>query len=64
MILSVSIVLLLGLLIGLLLRYTKLRTWQALLCVLFGFYLAGSPLAPYITAAVDAVAHLIAGVHL
>ena len=38
MIVSVSIVLLLGVLVCLLIRYTKLRVWQALVCVLFGFY--------------------------
>lgn len=62
MIVSVSLVLLLGLLITLLIRYTKLRAWQALVCMVFGFYLASTPVAPYIGAAATAVAHLISGV--
>ena len=62
MIVSVSIVLLLGVLIFLLIRYAKLRTWQALLCVLFGYYLASTTLGQYVNAAVTAVAHLISGV--
>ncbi len=44
MIVSVSLVLLLGLLIVFLIRYTKLRAWQAILCILFGFYIASTPL--------------------
>jgi len=63
-IVSVSLVLLLGLLIVFLIRYTKLRTWQAILCILFGFYVASTPLGPYINAAASAVIHLISGIRL
>ena len=45
-IVSVSLVLLLGLLIVFLVRYTKLRTWHAILCILFGFYVASTRWAP------------------
>jgi len=62
MIVSVSLVLLLGLLILLLVRYAKLRAWQAVLCILFGFYVASSPLGPYINTAATAVLHLISGI--
>ncbi len=48
MVLSVSLVLLLGVLVWFLVRFAGLRGWHALLCVLFGFYLASTPLAPYI----------------
>jgi hypothetical protein len=63
-IVSVSLVLLLGLLIVFLVRYTKLRTWHAILCILFGFYVASTPLGPYINAAATAVIHLISGIRL
>jgi hypothetical protein len=63
-IVSVSIVLLLGVLVCLLIRYTKLRAWQALTCILFGFYVAASPVAPYIRTAVVAVGRLISGITL
>jgi hypothetical protein len=63
-IVSVSLVLLLGLLIVFLIRYTKLRTWQAILCILFGFYVASTPLGPYINAAATAVIHLLSGIRL
>ena len=56
--------LLLGLLIVFLVRYTKLRTWHAILCILFGFYVASTPLGPYINAAATAVIHLISGIRL
>lgn len=64
MIVSVSIVLLLGVLVCLLIRYTKLRVWQALTCILFGFYVAASPVAPYVRTAVVAVGRLISGITL
>jgi hypothetical protein len=61
-IVSMSIVLLLGVLVCFLIRYTKLRAWQALTCILFGFYLASTPLGQYINAACTAVARLISGI--
>lgn len=62
MIVSVSVVLLLGVLIFFLIRYAKLRTWQALLCILFGYYIASTSLGQYLNTAVTAVAHLISGI--
>ena len=64
MTLSVSLVLLLGVLVCLLIRYSKLRSWQALVCILFGFYVATSPVAPFIRAAVAALGRLITGIPL
>lgn len=61
MVLSVSLVLLLGALVWFLIRYAGLAAWQALVCILFGFYLANTPLSPYITASCRAVAHFLAG---
>ena len=39
-----------------------LRGWQALICILFGFYLASTGVAPYIRHACRAVARFIAGI--
>lgn len=62
MIVSASIVLLLGVLVFFLIRYAKLRAWQALICIVFGYYLASTEAGQYINAAVTAVARLISGI--
>jgi len=64
MILSVSAVLLLGVAVWLLVRYAGLRGWQALICGLFGFFLASSRFAPNIASACHAVANYIAGIQV
>ncbi|MGH3566359.1 MAG: hypothetical protein ACRDRH_10055 [Pseudonocardia sp.] len=64
MILSVFVVLLLGVLVWFLIRYTALRAWQAIACILFGFYIASTPLAPYIRSGCIAIARMIAGIPL
>lgn len=61
MILSVSIVVLLGLAVFVLCRFAALRASHAVVCVLFGFYLASSPLAPTIASAVETLARLVSG---
>ena len=45
---SISAALLMGAGVFLLCRYAGLRVWHAAVCVIFGFYLASSSLAPYI----------------
>ena len=62
MVLSVSLVLLLGVLVWFLVRFAGLHGWHALFCVLFGFYLASTPLAPYIQTGCRAVARIVAGI--
>ena len=62
LVLTVSLVLLLGVLVWFLVRFAGLRGWHALLCVLFGFSLASTPLAPYIQTGCSAIARLIAEV--
>jgi hypothetical protein len=62
LVLSVSLVLLLGVLVWFLVRFASLRGWHALFCVLFGFYLACTPLGPYIQTGCRAVARIVAGV--
>lgn len=61
MTLSISAVLLFGLAVLVLCRFAGLRVSHALVCVLFGFYLASSPLAVTITAAMSTLAGLISG---
>lgn len=61
MILSVSVVLLLAVAVVVLCTYARLRVWHAVVCVLFGFYLASSALAPSITTATNALLDAISG---
>ena len=46
---SISVALLMGGAVFVLCRYAGLRAWHAAVCVIFGFYLASSSLAPDIT---------------
>ena len=46
---SISAALLMGAGVFLLCRYAGLRIWHAAVCVIFGFYLASSSLAPDIS---------------
>lgn len=46
MTLTISVVLALGAVVILLCRYAGLRVWHALVCLVLGFYLAPSSLAP------------------
>ena len=43
---SISAALLMGTGVFLLCRYAGLRVWHAAVCIIFGFYLASSSLAP------------------
>lgn len=61
MILSVSVVLLLAVAVAVLCRYAGLRISHAVVCVLFGFYLARSALAPSISTAANALLDAISG---
>jgi hypothetical protein len=61
LIVSISAVLLLFALVVLLWRYAGLRGWHAVVCVLFGFYLASSPVAPTIDQAARSVARWVSG---
>jgi hypothetical protein len=46
---TVSLVLVLGIAVFVLCKFTGLRVWQAAICVLLGFVLASSSLAPDIS---------------
>jgi hypothetical protein len=60
-ILSVSVVVLLAVAVAVLCRWAGLRAWHAVVCVLLGFYLASSPLAPAIATATGQLARLLTG---
>jgi hypothetical protein len=64
LILSLSAVIFLGCLVFLLIRYAGLILWQAFICILFGFLLAASSLAPYIQSAVVILARFLSGLHV
>ncbi|WP_461026213.1 hypothetical protein [Streptomyces sparsus] len=56
---TVSAVLLLGLLIGFLLKIRYLRWLEALLCGAFGFLIAQTAAAPFVQTAIDGVNALL-----
>jgi hypothetical protein len=64
MVLSLSLVVVLGAFVVVLWRYAGLRTWHAVVCVLFGFFLASTTAAPFITANVRDLVQLLSGVRL
>jgi hypothetical protein len=61
LVLSISALLLLAATAAVLCRWAGLKTWHAAVCVLLGFYLAASPLAPAIAELARTVADLISG---
>lgn len=61
MAISLSLVLVLGVAVWLLHRYVGLKFWHAVICVLFGFYLATTAAAPPIRHAVHSVVVMING---
>jgi hypothetical protein len=62
LLLTLPAVLFLAVLVFLLIRYAGLRAWQALICALFGFFLATSSLGPYVTDTTRVVARWLSGV--
>ena len=63
MAISLSIVMLLGIAVWLLYRYAGLKFWHAVVCVLFGFFLATTTAAPAIRHMVRSILAAIAGQH-
>ena len=49
MAISMSLVMLFGIAVFVLCRYAGMRIWQAAVAILFGFFLASSSIAPYIS---------------
>ncbi|MFC1416075.1 hypothetical protein [Streptacidiphilus cavernicola] len=62
MILSISGVVLLGVIAFLFFRKDGMKISHALVCALFGFYLAGTAIAPSITAGGQSLAGLLSGI--
>ncbi|MFD5327243.1 hypothetical protein [Streptomyces sp. NPDC127092] len=62
MILSFSVVVLLGIVCFLFFKKDGLKVSHALVCALFGFYLAGTAIAPSITAGGQSLASLLGGI--
>lgn len=60
---SLSLVVVLGGVVWVLHRYGGLKLWHAVICVLFGFYLAATAAAPPIRQLVHGVVSLISGQH-
>jgi hypothetical protein len=58
---TIPLVLLLGVLVLLAVRFLKLRLWMALVCVVFGFLLAATALAPEISHAIKAALSWLTG---
>ncbi|MEV4061774.1 hypothetical protein [Nonomuraea dietziae] len=58
---SIPLVLLLGAVVFVAWRYLGLRLWQAMACLLFGFLLAATALAPDIRRLVDAALSWLTG---
>lgn len=61
MAISVSLVLLLGVAVWLLHRYAGLKVWHGFICVMFGFFLAATSLAPEIRTTVTAIINALTG---
>ncbi len=64
MILSISGVVLLGIIVFLFFRKDGLKVSHALVCALFGFYLAGTAVAPSISEGGASLASLLSGIRL
>lgn len=63
MAITVSLVLLLGLSVSILHRYAGLKFWHAITCLLFGFFLATTSVAPMIRSAVSNIVAFLTGQH-
>ena len=59
MTITLSVVLALSVVVFLLCRYAGLRLWHAALCIVLGFYLASSSLAPDISQVTRSLFHLL-----
>lgn len=61
MALSISAVVLLAIIVFLLIKKSGLKAMHAVVCVLFGFYLASSSMAPTINDLTTSVANMVSG---
>jgi hypothetical protein len=58
---SISLVTVLGLAVWVLHRYAGMKLWHALICLLFGFFLATSSFAPQIRTLVTTIVQALTG---
>jgi hypothetical protein len=58
---SLSLVLVLGIAVWFLYKYAGMKIWHGVVCVLFGFYLATSTLAPEIRTTMAAIIRALTG---
>lgn len=56
---TVSVVFALGVVVFLLCRYAGLKVWHAATCIVLGFYLAASSLAPEMSRATHSLFHML-----
>lgn len=61
MAISVSLITLLAVAVWMLQRYAGLKVWHGLVCILFGFYLASSSIAPEIRTTVSSIIRAFTG---
>lgn len=61
MTISIPLVVVVGAFVWVAWRFMGLRTWQAILCLLFGFLLAATSAAPSIHRLVTGIVQLLAG---
>jgi hypothetical protein len=61
LIISLSLVLILGVGVGFLARFMGLRIWHALVCIAFGFALASTSIAPQINQIINGIARALSG---
>jgi hypothetical protein len=58
---SISLIALLGVAVWALYKFAALKLWHGLVCMLFGFYLASSSVAPEIRTTVASIIHALTG---
>lgn len=63
MVVSISILLLLGAAVWILHRYAGMKLWHGVICVLFGFFLASSSFAPQVRTIVTGIIAVPSGQH-
>ncbi len=61
MAISISLIVLLAIAVWALYRFSAMKLWHGLVCILFGFYLASSSLAPEISTTVTSVIRTLTG---
>ena len=61
MAISISLITLLAIAVWALYKFASLKLWHGLVCILFGFYLASSSVAPEIRTTVTSIIHALTG---